>query len=203
MQIVEGYLDDEDTQRARAYDFARRAVRLDPRDASSRYALARMHTIANDHRKAIPELEQAIQLNPSFAWAHYALGMAYGTTGRPEDSIRHIEHALRLSPSDPYRGRFLAHIGVSYMLLKQHETALEWIDRSLLEPDVRWTSFAMRLSALGHLGRLDEAATTKKDLKVLRPDVDLEFILRHWPIGDQSARDYLFEGLERAWRATP
>jgi adenylate cyclase len=202
MQIVEGYLSDEDAQRERALDFARRAVQLDPQDAHARYALARIHTIANDHRKAIPELEQAIQLNPSFAWAHYALGMAYGTTGRPEEAIHQIEQALRLSPNDPYRGRFLAHIGVSYILLKQHETALDWVDRSLREPDVRWSSYAMKLCILGYLGRFEEAAMAKADLLAMRPDIDLEFIFRHWPIGDQSARDYLFDGLEKGWRAS-
>ncbi len=201
IQIVEGFAADPEQSQTAATDLARRAVALDPQDAYAHYALGRSFLIRNLHYDAVPELEQAIALNPSFAWAYYALGMAFNTTGRPNDAAAQIEMALRLSPHDPYRGRFLMHIGESHLMAGDYDSAVEWLLRSMREPNVRWSNYAVLIVTYSFMGRVEDAANMIRAMREFRPDIDLAFMKARWPIGDAAARARVFEGLDKAWTA--
>ena len=196
-QHVGGY-DSGDAANAAALQFAETAVQLDGQDAFNRYALGRALTLVRRHDAAVFELGKAIELEPSFAQAHYALGMALATGGRPEEALSHIELAMRLSPQDPYFGQFLVRRAEAYLFLGRLEEAVESAERSLREPNIQWSRWAILAAAQAHLGRLDDARRSIEALHALRPDIDLAFTRNYWPIADASAQKYLMDGLRKA-----
>ena len=197
-QFVGGYLDTGGAGKADALRFAEGAVQLDGQDAFNRYALGRALTLMRRHDSAVFELGKAIELDPSFAQAHYALGMALATGGRPKEALPHLELAMRLSPQDPYFGQFLVRRAEAYLFLGRLEEAVESAERSLREPNVQWSRWAILAAAQAHLGRLEEAHRSIEGLRTLRPDIDLTFARDYWPIGDANALEYLMDGLRRA-----
>ena len=197
-QHVGGYVDGADAANTAALQYAETAVRIDGQDAFNRYALGRALTLLRRHDAAILELDKAIELEPSFAQAHYALGMALGTGGRPQEALPHIELAMRLSPQDPYFGQFLVRRAEAYLFLGRLEEAVELAERSLHEPNIQWSRWAILAAAQAHLGRLEDARRSIEALHALRPDIDLAFTRDYWPIADANALQYLVDGLRTA-----
>jgi adenylate cyclase len=197
-QFVGGYVDTGEAAKADALRFAEKAVQLDRQDAFNCYALGRALTLVRRHDSAVFELRKAIELDPSFAQAHYALAMALATGGRPEEALPHIELAMRLSPQDPYFGQFLVRRAEACLFLGRLEEAVEAAERSLREPNIQWSRWAILAAAQAHLGRLEEARRSIEALRNLRPDVDLAFARDYWPIADAKALEYLVDGLRRA-----
>jgi adenylate cyclase len=197
-QFVGGYVDAGKAAKADALRFAEMAVQLDGQDPFNRYALGRALILARRHDSAVLELGKAIELNPSFAQAHYALSMALATGGRPEEALPHIELAMRLSPQDPYFGQFLVRRAEACLFLGRLEEAVEAAERSLREPHIQWSRWAILAAAQAHLGQLKEAQRSIEALQILRPGIDLTFARDYWPIADANALEYLMDGLRRA-----
>ena len=186
-QLVGGYVDTGQAAKAEALRFAEKAVQLDGQDAFNRYALGRALILMRRHGSAVFELGKAIELDPSFAQAHYALAMALATGGRPEEALPHIELAMRLSPQDPYFGQFLVRRAEACLFLGRLEEAVEAAERSLREPNIQWSRWAILAVAQAHLGRLEEARRSIEALQTLRPEIDLAFIRDYWPIADANS----------------
>ncbi|OHV72674.1 adenylate/guanylate cyclase domain-containing protein [Ensifer sp. LCM 4579] len=197
-QYVGGYVDTGGAAKADALRFAERAVELDGLDAFNRYALGRALTLVRRHDAAVFELRKAIELDPSFAQAHYALSMALATGGHPQEALPHIEVAMRLSPQDPYFGQFLVRKAEACLFLGRLEDAVESAERSLHEPNIQWSRWAILAAAQAHLGRLEDAHRSIDALRSLRPEIDLAFTRDYWPIADPDAISYLMEGLRKA-----
>ena len=197
-QFVGGYVDTGEAAKADALRFAEKAVQLDGEDAFNRYALGRALTLVRRHDSAVFELRKAIELNPSFAQAHSALAMALATGGHPEEALPHIELAMRLSPQDPYFGQFLVRRAEACLFSGRVEEAVEAAERSLREPNIQWSRWAILAAAQAHLGRLEEARRSIEALRILRPEIDLAFTRDYWPIADANALEYLLDGLRKA-----
>jgi adenylate cyclase len=197
-QFVGGYVDTGEAAKADALRFAEKAVQLDGEDAFNRYALGRALTLVRRHDSAVFELRKAIELNPSFAQAHSALAMALATGGHPEEALPHIELAMRLSPQDPYFGQFLVRRAEACLFSGRVVEAVEAAERSLREPNIQWSRWAILAAAQAHLGRLEEARRSIEALRILRPEIDLAFIRDYWPIADAKALEYLLDGLRKA-----
>jgi len=197
-QLVDGYLEDPKRGLDIALELGRRGVEIDDQDALARYAYGRVLIIARQHEAAIPELGAAIELNPSYAQAHFALAMALGTSGQAETAIPHFGTAMRLSPHDPYLGQFMVHMGAAHLFMHRHDTAAEWARKSLRQPNIRWSRWVLLISALGHLGQLEDARQAVRSLHRFRDEVDIAFVKANWPISDATSRAHLVEGLQRA-----
>jgi TolB-like protein/Tfp pilus assembly protein PilF len=197
-QWVGGYADTSYAAKGDALLLAEKAVQLDGQDAFNRYALGRALILMRRHDSAVFELRKAIELDPSFAQAHYALAMALATGGHPREAVPHIELAMRLSPQDPYFGQFLVRRAEACFFLGRLEEAVEAAERSLREPNVQWSRWAILAAAQAHLGRLPQARASIEALHRLRPDVDFAFVRDYWPIADADAIDYLMDGLQKA-----
>ena len=197
-QFVGGYGDTGASAKTDALRFAEKAVELDGQDAFNHYALGRSLTLVRRHDMAVFELRKAVELDPNFAQAHYALGMALATSGHPEDSLPHIDLAMRLSPQDPYFGQFLVRKAEACLFLGRLEEAIEAAERSLREPNIQWSRWAILAAAQAHQGRMEDAKRSIEALHDFRPDVDLAFVREYWPIADAGALDCLVEGLRKA-----
>jgi adenylate cyclase len=132
-------------------------VQLDPSDAVARCALGRAYFLGRTPEKAIVELQKSIDLNPSHAHAYFSLGATLLCSGQSASSIAHLEMARRLSPRDYLLGSMMGRQAMAYLFMKQYDQAVEWGKRAVNE-DGSWAhNYLGYVSALGHLGRLDEA----------------------------------------------
>ena len=179
---------------------ARRAIELDSRDAFAHAVLSRVHSGKGEFEAAIAEGHAATALNPNEATAHYYLAWALTFDGRPRDALPSFENALRLNPRGPETFAYLAVGAGALVMLNRFEDAVDWARRSLRHPQGNsnfWT-YAQLASALGHLGRLDEAHEVLGELLRLRPDFSPDLAGRLLAWSDAESIDHYFAGLRKA-----
>lgn len=182
-----------------ALDLARTATRLDDQEAVARFALGRAHLARGEYDRSIMELEQAIELNPGLAQAHCGLGDSLAYKGNAADAIPQFEEAVRLSPHDPHRWAFSMYGSLAHIFSGDYEKAAEWALAAVRVPNSHFWSNAALVSALGHLGRSNEASEALKELLVLKPDFDCNYVRdRLFYLNDETQVERYIEGLLKA-----
>jgi tetratricopeptide (TPR) repeat protein len=184
---------------ARAGDLAGRAIALDPSDA-------RALTIAGHVRaylgyrvdEALALHERALSLNPNLPIAWALSGIAHTYAGLHEEAIRRIHRARHLSPLDPHFFFFDMALMMPHLLRSDFETVVELGHRALdLNPALTSTYKGM-LAALGHLGRIEEAAAVAARLLRLDPGFRTSETVARTPLVRAEDRALYAEGLRRA-----
>ncbi len=150
-------------------------------------------------QKAVTELQKSIELNPSYAHAHFALGatLVLGC-GEPAASIPYLEMARRLSPRDYLFGSMMARQAEACVLLKQYDQAVTLGKQAVSEESSWINNYLGYVSALGHLGYLDEAGETIADMRVIDEDVSVSQFRRRFLMTNAPEMDHLLEGLRKA-----
>ncbi len=183
---------------ASAFMAARTAVSLDDKDAMAHWALGRVYTQMGESEAAIAELETALAINPSFASAHYSLGWALLLAGRMEEAIFHIDQALRLSPHDPSLWTFITGRAIALLLLHRYAEAADDARHALRQPSANFLTPATLASALGHLGKIDDARVALEQVYRLRPDFSGPLVTRLFRFRQETGRACFLDGLRKA-----
>lgn len=108
-----------------------------------------------------------------------------------------MELAILLSPSDQGIAAFYARLTAAYLYLERYETAVEWGQKSL-QKNVSWTGRVPYASALGHLGRREEAHAVCEDLRRLEPCTSVEFVQNRILMPHQPYMNHLLDGLRKS-----
>ena len=196
--VLTGVSDNRQRDIERAYEEGKLAVTLDPADPFAHTALARTHTYRGQHDHAIAHCDRAISLNPSYAMAHFGRGHSLWMAGRPADALVSNAEAMRLSPHDPSMWAYMASRSIALTLLERYDEALDWARRALALHNTALHASIAEMAALGHLGRMDEAAKAVARARGYWPDVSLDFILTSLPITDPRCRSLFEAGLRKA-----
>jgi TolB-like protein/Flp pilus assembly protein TadD len=198
LDSVLAYSDSPQQSFALAETAAKQAIAIDDKDAMAHCTLGRALTAKGDHLAAIAELRAAIDLNPSFALAHYGLGLALMFHGQAVEAVPEFETSRRLSPHDPYMWAFEAMGAGAHIVLGQFEDA-ERLGRSAIHrPGAGFWAYAALASALGGLGRIEEARPALDKLLELNPDFSPEWFETVNVGADPSFTTPYFEGLRKA-----
>ena len=195
------YFDGRPTSEAldEALRSAKAAVALDAEDAFCLMALGRVHIARREYALGQVACQAAVALNPSMGIAYCGMGDALAYSGRLADAIPCFEEAIRLSPNDPWRWAFYSYGALALVLVGMYAQAVEWANKAILVPNCQYWAQAHRIAALGHLGRMTEAASALTDLKKLRPDFSLAFVREHLFYLESSEQiEQYVEGLRRA-----
>ena len=195
-----GFADNPQQQLERAVLCGKNAVEIDEADAVSHVALARAYMVFGKHEQAIREFEFAINLNPYFANAYYSLGGTYIIIGRLEEGIAAVEKAMALSPQDIWMGNFFSRLAQAYISMADYEKAKENAATALRHQRSQWPGHSYLVSALGHLGRRNEAKAALKELLDVKPDLTIGQIRSRGSggvMGLEFMDDYL-DGLRKA-----
>ncbi len=195
---VYGHAESLSECRKQALQVARRAVELDSEDASAHCTLGRVRYMRREHEAAIPELQMALELNPSLALAHYGLGAVMVFSDRAAESLPHLGTAIRLSPHDPNMGSFLVRLADAHLIMGHYDKAIEWARKALGQTGFQWSRYAVLLSALGHLGRTEEARRVLDDVLAQRPDFSRRFVRETHLFVDEDNFAFFIEGLRKA-----
>jgi tetratricopeptide (TPR) repeat protein len=80
---------------------------------------------------------------------------------------------MRLSPLDPLGYTFAGGLALAHVAARQYEKAAEWADRSLREQPRYSVAIRIKMVALAHLGRIEEAGSWLKRLLELQPGLTI------------------------------
>jgi adenylate cyclase len=95
-------------------------------------------------------------------------------------------------------GVFLARLGQAYLALRKYEKAVEYSREALRHKMTQWPVNAYEVSALGHLGRREEAREALSELLRRKPGLKVSH-LKEGIVGiaPDNIEDYL-DGLRKA-----
>jgi TolB-like protein/class 3 adenylate cyclase len=113
--------------------------------------------LASEAAMAAAALDRALALNPNAAHAWMVRGHIHASRNQPEAAIDAVEWARRLSPFDPYTFLYAHIIAVAHLVARRFERAIEWAERALHEQPRMVQTMRVKVVALAHLGRLDDA----------------------------------------------
>jgi adenylate cyclase len=142
------------------------------------------------------ECETTLALSPSYAPAYGTLGFAETYSGNPEAALAAIEQALRL---DPVLAHHYLHVqGSAYLAAGKYEAAVaSFRERIRLMPGTD-LSRGLMVSALGHLGEIDEARRVWAELKALNAKYSYADHLARLPFANPADAERIKEGFEKA-----
>ncbi len=198
-QVGQGWASDPEAASRRGEILAERAVTLDPNDA-------RALTLAGHVRGFLGKRpleglllhDRALALNPNLALAWTFSGLALSYLGRHEDALIRIRQASRMSPSDPHSFFFDNAMEIPYLLLGQYDKAVEFGRRAVeLNPGFS-SSYKIYLSALGHLGRNEDATDVRTRLLALEGDFSVSGAIARSPLTRGEDLALYAEGLRLA-----
>lgn len=168
---------------------------------ATRYALGRAYHINRMQDAAILEFQAALEINPSNALAHHGIGATYIYLETPDAALSFLDNAIRLSPHDANLGSFYVRKAQAYLYLRDHDEAVIWARRALQLPDFQWSRYVMLISALGHLGKIDEARPALEELLHRIPNFSVQYALDFSPWPDDDHFRHLVDGLRKAgWK---
>jgi TolB-like protein/class 3 adenylate cyclase len=177
---------------------ARHAIQLDNRDSWAHFALGRILSMQCQYDEATLELERAIELNPSFGRAYFGLASVAVYSANYTQALEPIDTAIRLSPADPHLWTFYNIKARALTGLEQYEEAVYWARKAVRQPSATfWCDLAL-ISALGYLGREDEARLAIQELYRKKPGYSLEQYTRDDFVLAPAAHQLVIEGLRKA-----
>ena len=181
--VGQGWAKDARRATQRADEFARRATALDPTDARGLTVAGHIKAfLYKEPQQAARLHEEALLQNPNLALAWCYSGLAKSYMGRHAEAVERIRHARHLSPHDAH-GFFFDMAMVMPLLLTGDNAAAAQFGRRSQEANPGLSStYKGLLSALGHLGRRDEAAVLRRELAVLEPNFSVREAISRSPL---------------------
>lgn len=127
---------DREGEIQQAFDYARHALLLDPRDPQGYWALGRAFLLRHDVDQAVEEIGRSVDLNPNFAMGHYSVSFARMLNVDGTASDMDVRQARRLSPYDLMSFAMLIVQAFNGTLLGRLDAATR-ASRSPLQPPCR------------------------------------------------------------------
>ncbi len=197
--VAQGWATDPLAAAARAGGLAERAVRLDPSDARVLAIAGQVQAgVRRRSREALALFDRSLVRNPSLAMAWALSGFALTCLGQLSEAERQLDRYKALSPLDLYAG--LLDLGcVAAALLRHDHARAAVLGRQASElnsgfrPMLKFT-----LSALGHLGRRQEAALVMRRLMGIAPGLTIAGFLATSPFDRPADTEHIAEGLRLA-----
>ena len=176
---------------------AERAVALDQSDSAAHAVLSVAYMWPGRFQNVIAEGRRAVELNPNNAFARSIFGTALDSVGEADNGIRELEISLQLNPQDPQSHIFMNTIARAHLIARRHEDTVLWARKALERRANFPHALHLLASALGHLGRADEARQALDQCEAAQPD----FVARRasWqPYRDAADNEHIHAGIRLA-----
>jgi adenylate cyclase len=187
--------DSPETSLDEAEHFVGEAIAKDDQDPFVHYVAALLGLWKKDYERWAREADRALSLNPNYGLAHLARGLVHVYSGEPIKGIPYIERAMRLDPAQQQCRHFL---GTAYLVAGNYESAAAILRERIAMTPTTDLSRALLASALGHLGRLDDARQIWCELMEINPQYSYVDHFGRLPFRDSADADKLTEGLRKA-----
>jgi adenylate cyclase len=178
--------------RERSGYYSRLALEKDPNLPYAHYMAAVTKLWVRDFDGTAREIDIALALSPNFALAMGMRGIQKIYGGAPLDAVPDLEHALRLDPL--MDNQYWHFTGSAYLIAGHYEQAAQaFRERIRLSPETD-LSRGMLISALGHLGEIDEAQRVWVELKEINPKYSFSEHIGRLPFTNPADADKIREG---------
>jgi TolB-like protein/tetratricopeptide (TPR) repeat protein len=187
---------DPDGSLNEARELAERAIKLAPDAVSGHLSAWLAAMLARDFDRSDRELDIAATLNPNHPSIYDGRANQLMRKGDPLAAILYYERAMRLDPLATIH--YLHSLGVAYFHLDRFETAAALFrERILIVPETDM-SRSYLTSALGHLGRFDEARRVHEELMEVNAKYDLAAHLARIANLAEGYTERIFAGWHKA-----
>ncbi len=105
-----------------AEDMARTAVKLDPSDYDTHWALASVLSNAGNFEQAMVEYQEALTINPNDADLHAEMSEFLTYIGKPQEAIGQVRFAMHLNPHFPDWYRSI--LGWAFYFAQEYDEAI-------------------------------------------------------------------------------
>jgi adenylate cyclase len=187
--------DPQDSLR-RANELALRAVELAPNDPFPHYVLSMAAGFNRDFARAKTAIDRALALSPNLPEALNSRGAYDIFSGNPAAGIPSIERAIRLDPAST--SQYFHFLGLAHLMLGNYETAAAHFQERIRQTPETDLTRALLASALGYLGRAEEARQVWHELKKINPGYSFAVHMNRLPFADPADPDKVAAGLAKA-----
>ena len=175
---------------------AQRALEIDPYCADAHSAMALYYMEQRSYEQAIESAEKSIELAPSNADNLGEAAMVMIKAGRAERGLEFVRRRMRVCPL--YPAGALRSLAAAYRFTGQIELCVETFREALRrEPDYLSPNVNL-VSALGELGRLDEAIQAATEVTRLAPDFSISEYVAGLSYRNPEDLTRVEDGLRRA-----
>jgi signal transduction histidine kinase/TolB-like protein/DNA-binding NarL/FixJ family response regulator/Flp pilus assembly protein TadD len=183
----------------RADQLAKRAIMLDPADARGLTVAGHVRAfLYRDAGEALCLHERALDQNPNLALAWCYSGLAHCYLGQHEEALEAVRHAKALSPHDPHSFFFDMAMTMPLLLTGDYEAAAKVGRRARYANPSLSSTYKGLISALGHLGLLEEASVLLHELTSLEPCFSVQRAVSRSPLTRAADLQRYAEGLRLA-----
>jgi DNA-binding SARP family transcriptional activator len=197
--FCQGWARDPLAVMADAGRLANRAITLDPQDARGLAIAGHVRAFLHGRlREALVLHERALTLNPNLVMAWALSAAAYAYLGELDEAERRMRRYKKLSPFDPHAFFYDTIFILIALLRHDHEAAVTaGLEVSEMNPALS-AAYKPYLAALGHLGRVEEAALVRQRLLSIEPGFCIARFLESSPFERPADRLHYLAGLRLA-----
>jgi adenylate cyclase len=195
MDYQNRWSDSPETSLDQAESLVDEAIAKDDKDPFVHYVAALLGLWKKDYERWAHEADRALSLNPNYGHAHLARGLVHVYSGEPVKGIPYIEHAILLDPAQQQYRHFL---GTAYLVAGNYEAAAAILKERVAITPTTDLSRALLASALGHLGRAEEARQIWRELKEINPRYSYADHFGRLPFRNPADADKITDGLRKA-----
>ena len=158
----------------RAFEYAQKALAIEPDNADAHALLGQIHMVRGDHTQAMAMTDKAVNLAPSDSRMNGFHGNVLIDSGRIREGIQRMRLAIRLCP-DPLPWYLLV-LGAGLHLGNENPEAIDALEKAAASMPESVLPRLWLVSALVDSGRLEEASAMSKQVR----DLDPEFSALSW-----------------------
>jgi tetratricopeptide (TPR) repeat protein len=139
-----------------------------------------------------------LQLNPNFSLAQGFYGLALSYCGRWKEADEAARRALRLAPRDPFSAIYTGIAAYAQFVGRNYDEAMRLAREAVRQRHDFVGAHRVLTAAAGMAGQAEAASEARQELRRAQPNISLDWIAIHMPIGQDSEREHYLEGFRRA-----
>jgi adenylate cyclase len=179
MCVGQGWSADPVADRAKALEFAARAIEQDPQNALALATYGHLQSfLFHDYESALVYFDRALAACPNHSLAWFLSSPTLSYIGRGEQAIKHADQALKLSPLDRNLFTYYSSLNLAHYALGSYEEAVKWGKLSVSENPLYTANLRYLAAALAALDRLDEARDVAATIQQRDPQFRLSTFQR-------------------------
>lgn len=188
--------DNPDRDKKLAYEHARQAIALDPRDAFCQVAAAHLTSLTDGSpQEALSMFDFALSLdqNNALGWAMSGVTLSY--LGRGEEALKRLHNAFKLSPFDSMNFSWWCGAGMAEFVSGNYEEATHWLKKARQANPRYAATLRILVASLALGGKEEEAQGIAKSLLELDKGFSVDRFISWYPLIREEDKRALQNGL--------